>query len=337
MQIEENISLKPYNTFGVEAKTKFFASYNSLKELLEILSNPITKENKILHIGGGSNLLFLNDFDGLILHSNIQHISVEREDDDTVVLRVGAGVVWDDFVAHCVEHSYYGVENLSLIPGEVGSSAVQNIGAYGMEAKDTIFYVKGIYLDILKEFQLTNEECKFDYRESIFKNELKGKIVITEVAFKLSKNPHFLLDYSHLKDSVLANGDITLKNVRDTVIQIRTSKLPDPKVIGNAGSYFMNPIIPLEKYNQLLELFPNMPHYSVTPTSVKIPAGWLIEHCGLRGKKFENVGIYEKQALVIVNLGNATGKDIAKVASLVQLTVKKKFDIDIYPEVTYIT
>lgn len=336
MQIRENVSLKPYNTFGVDVKTKFFSEYDSVEELKMLLQSNTVKNNRLLHIGGGSNLLFLNDFDGIILHSKIKTIEVVEEDIFSVLLRVGSGINWDDFVAYCVEKNYYGIENLSLIPGEVGASAVQNIGAYGVEVKDVIEKVELIEIESIKFNSFSNKECDYSYRKSIFKEKLKGKTIITHVYFRLKKEPTYMLDYGHLKEAILKNGEVSLANVRKTVIEIRESKLPDPKKLGNAGSFFMNPIIPKSQFDELLLSYPSMPHYPVSESEVKVPAGWLIEQCDLKGKQFERVAIYEKQALVIVNLGGATGEDIATVASLVQITVKKRFGIDLVPEVNFI-
>lgn len=337
VKIKKNFSLKNYNTFGIDAKARYFAEYSSVEELKQLLQSDTVKNNRLLHIGGGSNLLFLNDFDGIILHSKMKTIEVVKEDMFTVLLRVGSGMNWDDFVAFCVENNYYGIENLSLIPGEVGASAVQNIGAYGMEVKDTIEKVEFIEIESLKSKSFSNKECQYSYRKSVFKEELKGKVVITYVSFRLKKEPGYVLDYAHLKDAVLKNGEINLANVRRTVIEIRESKLPNPAVLGNAGSFFMNPIIPKSQFDELLLSYPTMPHYPVSETEVKVPAGWLIEQCDLKGKQFERVAIYEKQALVIVNLGGASGEDIATVASLVQMTVKKRFGIEIVPEVNFIS
>lgn len=337
MKIKKNISLKKLNTFGVDVSAKFFAEYESVEELKELLQSETVKNNRFFHIGGGSNLLFLNDFDGIILHSQIKTIEVAEEDMFSITLRVGSGVDWDEFVAHCVENNYYGIENLSLIPGEVGASAVQNIGAYGVEVKDAIDKVELIDIETLKTKTFTNEQCRYSYRKSIFKEKLKGKVIITHVSFRLKKEAEFTLDYAHLKDAVLKNGEINLANVRKTVIEIRQSKLPDPKILGNAGSFFMNPIIPKSQFEELLLSYPAMPHYPISDTEVKVPAGWLIEQCDLKGKEFEKVAIYEKQALVIVNLGGATGENIATVASLVQITVKKRFGIDLVAEVNFIS
>lgn len=337
MRIKSNFPLKNYNTFGVDVKTRFFAEYGSVAELKELLQSETVKNNRFFHIGGGSNLLFLSDFDGVILHSQIKTLEFVKEDMFSVMLRVGAGINWDEFVAYCVERKYYGIENLSLIPGEVGASAVQNIGAYGVEVADVIQKVEFLDLETLHTKSCTNEECRYSYRKSIFKEELKGKVVITHVTFLLKKEAEYTLDYAHLKDAVLRNGEIELANIRKTVIEIRESKLPNFHVLGNAGSFFTNPIIPKSQFTELLLSYPAMPHYPVSETEVKVPAGWLIEQCDLKGKQFEKVKIYEKQALVIVNLGGATGEDIATVASLVQISVKKRFGIDLIPEVNFIS
>ncbi len=336
MEIRQNISLKPYNTFGIDVKAKYFAEYNSVTELKELISSEVFCSNRHFHIGGGSNLLLLNDYDGLILHSQIKEIEKTGEDEEFVFLRVGSGMVWDDFVAYCVSNNYYGVENLSLIPGEVGASAVQNIGAYGMEVKDAIFSVETIETATLQNRIFSREECRYGYRKSIFKEELKGQYIITHVTFRLKKNPDYQLDYQHLKQAVLERGDINLNNIRETVISIRQNKLPDPAISGNAGSFFMNPVISAEKFEMLQQIYPTMPHYPVSQSEVKVPAGWLIEQCGLKGKSFGRVGVHSKQALVIINLGNATGQEVADLAAMIMENVWQKFGIEIRPEVNFI-
>jgi UDP-N-acetylmuramate dehydrogenase len=245
-------------------------------------------------------------------------------------------MVWDDFVAYCVSNNYYGVENLSLIPGEVGASAVQNIGAYGMEVKDVIETVDTIHTKTLKERMFTNEECRYGYRKSIFKEELRGKYIITNVTFRLKKQPDYQLDYQHLREAVLQRGEINLANIRSTVISIRESKLPDPSITGNAGSFFMNPVIPKEKFEELQVSYPTMPHYPASETEVKVPAGWLIEQCGWKGRSVGNVGVHSRQALVIINLGGATGPEVAGLAAQIRENVFQRFGIDITPEVNYI-
>ncbi|PIF01864.1 MAG: UDP-N-acetylenolpyruvoylglucosamine reductase, partial [Paludibacter sp.] len=283
---KKNSSLKKYNTFGIDVKTNYFAEYSTISELQEILKSDIVKSNPLLHIGSGSNLLFINDFKGVVLHSIIQSIEILEENEETILIKVGAGVVWDDFVQYCVKNNFIGVENLSLIPGEVGASAVQNIGAYGVEVKDVIQNVETIDTKTLQLKQFSNEECQYEYRSSVFKTEQKNRYIVTHVTFKLSKKEDFTLHYSHLKESVLELGEITLGNIRKTVIKIRESKLPDPKELGNAGSFFMNPIITKEQLKTIQINYPNIPSYFLNNNKVKIPAGWLIEQAGLKGKRF---------------------------------------------------
>ena len=336
MIIKENISLLSYNTFGIDAKANYFIEYSSVEELQTALKSEIVKSNRLLHIGGGSNLLFMKDFNGVILHSAINFIKKVSEDADTVMLEAGAVVNWDDFVAYTVENCWGGVENLSLIPGEVGASAVQNIGAYGVEVQDVIVEVNAVEIETgeLKIFPI--EDCQYGYRESIFKKELKGKYIITSVVFKLQKQPEFKLNYQHLEAEVLKNGDINLQNIRQTIIAVRESKLPDPKIFGNAGSFFMNPVISKAHFNELLAQYPQMPHYFVSETEEKVPAGWLIDQCGWKGKQIGNAGVHDKQALVLVNKGGATGAEIVYLAEQIQASVKSKFGIELRAEVNYI-
>ena len=336
MIIKENISLLSYNTFGIDAKADYFIEYSSVEELQTALKSEIVKSNRLLHIGGGSNLLFMKDFNGVILHSAINFIKKVSEDADTVMLEAGAVVNWDDFVAYTVENGWGGVENLSLIPGEVGASAVQNIGAYGVEVQDVITEVNAVEIETgeLKIFSV--DDCQYGYRESIFKKELKGKYIITSVVFKLQKQPEFKLNYQHLEAEVLKNGDINLQNIRQTIIAVRESKLPDPKIFGNAGSFFMNPVISKTHFNELLAQYPQMPHYFVSETEEKVPAGWLIDQCGWKGKQIGNAGVHDKQALVLVNKGGATGAEIVYLAEQIQASVKSKFGIELRAEVNYI-
>ena len=336
MIIKENISLLSYNTFGIDAKADYFIEYSSVEELQTALKSEIVKSNRLLHIGGGSNLLFMKDFNGVILHSAINFIKKVSEDADTVMLEAGAVVNWDDFVAYTVENCWGGVENLSLIPGEVGASAVQNIGAYGVEVQDVITEVNAVEIETgeLKIFSV--DDCQYGYRESIFKKELKGKYIITSVVFKLQKQPEFKLNYQHLEAEVLKNGDINLQNIRQTIIAVRESKLPDPKIFGNAGSFFMNPVISKAHFNELLAQYPQMPHYFVSETEEKVPAGWLIDQCGWKGKQIGNAGVHDKQALVLVNKGGATGAEIVYLAEQIQASVKSKFGIELRAEVNYI-
>lgn len=326
----------PYNTFGIDVKADFFIEYESASDLQDVLKSEIVRNNRTLHIGGGSNLLFMHDFKGVILHSAIHSIQKIREDTDSVYLEVGSSVNWDDFVGYCVENGWGGVENLSLIPGEVGASAVQNIGAYGVEVKEVIVEVNTVEIETAGFKAFMNEDCRYGYRDSIFKNELKGKYIITSVLFRLNKNPEFRLKYQHLEDEVIKSGALNLSNIRKTIIHIRESKLPDPKITGNAGSFFMNPVIPKEQFLALQVLYPQIPHYFDSETSEKIPAAWLIDQCGWKGKHIGNAGVHEKQALVLVNLGGATGAEIVYLAEQIQHSVKVKFGIELKPEVNYI-
>ena len=336
MKIEKQTSLLPYNTFGIDVKADFFIEYDSASDLQDVLKSEIVRNNRTLHIGGGSNLLFMHDFKGVILHSAIHSIQKIREDTDSVYLEVGSSVNWDDFVGYCVENGWGGVENLSLIPGEVGASAVQNIGAYGVEVKEVIVEVNTVEIETACFKAFMNEDCRYGYRDSLFKNELKGKYIITSVLFRLNKNPEFRLKYQHLEDEVKKNGVLNLSNIRKTIIHIRESKLPDPKITGNAGSFFMNPVIPKEQFLALQVLYPQIPHYFDSETSEKIPAAWLIDQCGWKGKHIGNAGVHEKQALVLVNLGGATGAEIVYLAEQIQQSVKVKFGIELKPEVNYI-
>ena len=336
MKITEHASLLPFNTFGIEAKANYFIEYNSATDLQQVLAADVVRKNKILHIGSGSNLLFLKDFDGVIIHSAIHTISQTKEDDKFIYLEVGASVVWDDLVAYAVEKNWGGVENLSLIPGETGAAAVQNIGAYGVEIQDVIEEVHAVEVKTANLRTFKNNECRYGYRTSVFKNELKGKYIITSVILKLNKKPEFNLDYQQLEETVSKNGEINLKNIRQTIISIRESKLPDPKITGNAGSFFMNPVVTKEQFHSLLQIYPYMPHYFVSEKEEKIPAGWLIEQCGWKGKRIGNAGVHDKQALVLVNYGGASGVEIVELAEKIQQSVKEKFGIDLKPEVNYI-
>lgn len=336
MHTSKNCSLLNFNTFGIDVQAKLLIEYDSVDELKSILQTGITTDQKTLHVGSGSNLLFLNNFDGIILHSRIREIQLLNETDKDVLVNVGAGVIWDEFVDYAVVHGWSGIENLSLIPGETGAAAVQNIGAYGVEVKDVIEEVYAIEIATGEEKVFTNAECEYDYRKSIFKTDLKGQYIITSVTFKLSKATSFKLGYQHLEEEVNKKGAVTLANIRQTIIEIREAKLPDPKKTGNAGSFFMNPVVKKEKYTQLSSQYPDMPHYYVSETEEKIPAAWLIDQCGWKGKQVGNAGVHDKQALVLVNKGNASGKEIADLSALIQKSVQDKFGIELHPEVNFI-
>lgn len=331
-----NYSLLPYNTFGIDVKAASFIEYSSVEDLKNILSRDAFASRPFLHIGGGSNLLFTADYAGTILHSQIKEMEVAGEEGNDIYVRVSSGVVWDDFVAHCVSQGWGGAENLSLIPGEVGASAVQNIGAYGVEAKDLISKVETVEVETGNDRTFTNEDCCFSYRQSIFKNELKGKYIVTHVTYRLSKNPVFNLEYGNIKAELEKYDKVNLATVRRAIIAIRESKLPDPKVEGNAGSFFMNPIVPRAQFEALQKVYEKMPFYVVDEERIKIPAGWMIDRCGWKGKVLGRVGVHDKQALVLVNKGGATGQDVIKLSDAVCAAVKDKFGIEIHPEVNFI-
>lgn len=327
-------SLLPYNTFGIDVSASRFLEYASVAELKEYIAQGAVT-TPFLHIGGGSNLLFTKDYDGLILHSRIGGIEVTAEDSQTVSLRVGAGVVWDDFVASCVEHGWYGAENLSLIPGEVGASAVQNIGAYGVEVKDLITAVETVNVQGYGRVYSV-EECEYAYRSSIFKRPENKSVFVTYVRFRLSKEERYTLDYGTIRQELAKYPAPTLPIVRKVIIEIRESKLPDPKVMGNAGSFFMNPIVAKEKLEALQRDYPRIPYYELPDGRVKIPAGWMIDQCGWKGKSLGPAAVHDKQALVLVNRGGAKGSDIVALSDAVRASVRDKFGIDIHPEVNVI-
>ncbi|MBO7569128.1 MAG: UDP-N-acetylmuramate dehydrogenase [Bacteroidaceae bacterium] len=327
-----NYSLLNHNTFGMDVKARRYVEYDSEDELKALIP---TLSGVVLHIGGGSNLLFKGNFDGIVLHSAIKGIEVMEETADMVLVRVGAGEVWDDFVAWAVEHGYGGVENLSLIPGEVGASAVQNIGAYGVEAKDIIVLVDAMELSNGQKRIFGNQECDYAYRQSIFKNQLKGKYAITYVTYRLQKQPMLKLEYGNIRAVLGDREEVTIADVRQTIIDIRNAKLPDPKVQGNAGSFFMNPVVSREKFLSIQKDYPQMPFYEVEG-GVKIPAGWMIDQCGWKGKSLGRAGVHDKQALVLVNLGGATSDEIITLCDTICHDVHEKFGIDIHPEVNLI-
>ena len=335
-------SLLNHNTFGMDVKAKRYVEYDNEEELKVIIP---TLSGEVLHIGGGSNLLFKGDFDGTVLHSAIKGIEELsgtqlstfnfQFSTSEVLVRVGAGEVWDDFVAWAVDHGYGGVENLSLIPGEVGASAVQNIGAYGVEAKDVIALVEAMDLSNGQKRVFRTEECCYAYRQSIFKNELKGKYAITYVTYRLQKQPMLKLEYGNIRAVLGDREEVTIADVRQTIIDIRNAKLPDPKVQGNAGSFFMNPVVSREKFLSLQKDYPQMPYYEVEG-GVKIPAGWMIDQCGWKGKALGRAGVHDKQALVLVNLGGASSEEIITLCNTICKDVYDKFGIDIHPEVNLI-
>lgn len=333
MIIRENCSLADRNTFGMNVRADRLIDYSTPDELKNVLPGI---EKPLLMIGGGSNLLFMGDYKGTVLHSSISSIDIIGFTTDHVHVRVGSGVVWDDFVAWCVINGYWGAENLSAIPGEVGACAVQNIGAYGVEAKDIIDTVQTISIADCRERDFSNSECLYSYRQSIFKNELKGRYAVTYVIFTLYKTPQPKLGYGALAQQVESLGGPTLANIRQAVISIRNSKLPDPKVLGNAGSFFMNPVITEQAFNQIKGTYPDVPSYPAPNGMIKVPAGWLIEKAGWKGRSLGPAAVYEKQALVLVNNGGATGADVKRLADAIINDVNRKFRITLTTEVNYI-
>ena len=336
LEIKENFTLKKHNTFGIDVKTKYFIEYSSVNDLSNFLGRRRKQDLPLMILGGGSNVLFTKIFEGYILHPDIKGIEITEESDDYVKIRVGAGVDWDELVDYCVKRNWGGIENLSLIPGNVGTCPIQNIGAYGVEVKDVITEVETLKIDSLKVFSFKNEECQFAYRDSIFKQKLKGKHIINYVTFKLNKRPVFKLDYGNLKEELGKYNEINIKNIRQAVINIRESKLPKPEDIGNAGSFFKNPVVQNYKAEELKRSYAEIPFYFQEDDLVKIPAGWLIEKAGWKGKKVGKVGVHHKQALVIVNYGGATGQEILYLAQEIQKSVKEKFRINLEMEVNVV-
>ena len=327
-----DFQLRPYNTFGIEARAAEFIDYTDARDLSDIF--PLAGVARWLHIGGGSNLLFTRDYDGLVLHSSATGVEVVAEDDETVDVRACAGLGWDDFVSMCVGHGWTGAENLSLIPGEVGASAVQNIGAYGVEACDLIHRVETFDTENRCHRTFRVGECGYSYRDSRFKHE--KQYIVTHVTYRLSKRFKPDLSYGNLSSIFAGQEDrLTPAALREAVIGVRRAKLPDPEVTGNAGSFFMNPVVSEDKYRQLLSVYPSMPAYRVAG-GVKLPAGWLIDRCGWKGRSLGRAGVHPMQALVLVNLGGATAEDIMRLAATIEADVADKFGVAIKPEVNYI-
>ena len=332
----ENYSLQTLHTFHLPIKTRYYVEYASVDELRTFLAeSPLVKEYPLFHMGGGSNLLFLHDYEGVVLHSGIRFIETLSDDDDTVLLRVGAAVEWDTLVEYCVKKSWGGIENLSLIPGEVGASAVQNIGAYGVEAKDVIEQVETVEIQSGAIRIFSTAECRYAYRDSIFKNELKGKYIVTAVQYRLQKNPEYHLEYGHLRETI-GDRPLSLSLVRQVVMDIRHSKLPDCNACGNAGSFFKNPIVPVALYEKLKKRYPDMPAYPVDAERVKLPAGWLIDRAGWRGRTHRGAGVCDTQALVLINKGDAAPQDIVELSYMICRSVKEQYGVELTPEVNII-
>ncbi len=337
MTLYNNFSLKKFNTFGIEAKAKEFVAAHTVKELSTILLENKNKTKFIL--GGGSNMLLTKDIDALVIHIDLKGKKIISEDSDFVWVESNAGENWHEFVLWTIDQNFGGLENMSLIPGNVGTTPVQNIGAYGTEIKDTFISCDAINIETHEMKTFTKEDCHFGYRESVFKHDVKDQFIITSVLFKLTKSNHKInISYGDITKELEKNhiSTPTLKDVSNAVIAIRQSKLPDPKVLGNSGSFFKNPIITKSEYDTIHELHPEMPHYVISETQVKVPAGWLIEKAGFKGKRFGDAGIHKNQALVLVNYGNATGQEILNVSKDIQATVFKEFGISIEAEVNVI-
>lgn len=335
MQVSSDFSLKKYNTFHIDASAKYFAAFQSLQQLEEILQLNEYKNQQILILGGGSNILFTKNFDGLVLKNEINGIETVHEDERHVYLKTGAGVNWHQFVMHCIHKNLAGVENLSLIPGNVGASPMQNIGAYGAEIKDVFYSLDAYHIYDRKTYTFTTNDCEFGYRESVFKRKYKDQFVISDVTFVLNKIPHYNISYGAIGDELkkMDVHQLSIKAISDAVINIRTSKLPDPNLVGNAGSFFKNPQVKKIKLDELRITFPAIPSFKVDDEHAKIPAGWLIEQCGWKGFRNGDAGCYDKQALVLVNYGNAKGEEIYTLSEKILESVWKKFDVELEREV----
>lgn len=336
MLVEENTSLKKYNTFGLDYSARRIIHPASIQEIKSI-TGKLDEYKPFLILGGGSNLLFTGDYSGTLIHPLVGGISIERSDYQSVIVSAGSGLNWDNLVEWTVKNGFYGLENLSFIPGNVGASPVQNIGAYGSEVKDTIDKVETVRISDGKEILFTKDDCGFAYRYSVFKGPEKGKYIVSRVHFRLSIVPRLNIDYGSVNDEVKRFGEVTLSNVRQAVINIRKSKLPDPAEIGNAGSFFKNPVVESSVAESLKSEFPGIPLYPDKQGFTKIPAGWLIEQCGWKGKRKGDTGVHEKQSLVIVNYGKATGKDIYELSESVRSSVKMKFGIYLEREVEVVS
>ncbi len=337
--IQEQISLQPFNTFGIDATAKYFTIVTSKDALMELFPLPVFQSEKHILLGAGSNVLFTQDFDGLVIKNEIKGITVVAESETEVVVEVGAGEAWHDFVLYAINKNWGGIENLSLIPGTMGAAPMQNIGAYGVEIKEVIKKVSAVEISSGQEKTFTNEGCQFGYRESIFKHELKNKFIISSVTLRLSKVDHNInISYGGIRDSPHIKGKetVTIQDVSAAVIEIRKSKLPDPLKIGNAGSFFKNPVIETEVYNSLRKDYPTIPGFNVNDREIKVPAAWLIEQTGWKGKTIGNVGVHQHQPLVLVNFGGGKGDEVLSLAKQVQQSVHEKFGVKLQVEVNIV-
>ncbi|BAX81288.1 UDP-N-acetylmuramate dehydrogenase [Labilibaculum antarcticum] len=334
--LRKNVALKNYNTFGIEANARYFFEFDTTEEIQDFLSKNDVINIQYLLLGGGSNLLFTEDFNGLVIHPMVKGIKIIEEDEDSVLVQVGANEDWDAFVGWSVENNLPGIENLSLIPGVVGAAPIQNIGAYGVEVKEVIDSVEAISIESNKKVTFNNAHCEFDYRYSVFKNEYKNQFIITHVNFRFSKQAQFKVHYGAIAKELEAYDKVNLKNIREVIIKIRESKLPDPKVLGNAGSFFKNPVVAKQEADALKAKHEDMPVYELNETQSKLAAGWLIEQCDWKGKQIGDAGVHKDQALVIVNHGNAKGSEILELANEIKKSVLYKFGIKLEMEVNAI-
>lgn len=338
MKVFSDYSLLAHNTFGLDGRCRRFVEYDTVDDALQLARELADTTEPLLILGGGSNLLLTSDFPGTVVHSAIRGVDIVEEDDADVLVRVGSGEVWDDFVALCVERGWCGAENLSLIPGEVGASAVQNIGAYGAEVSSIIYKVEAVDLRNGQLCEIPAADCAYGYRMSRFKREWKNRFLITHVVYRLKKHFEPRLDYGNIKAELERRGITTptMQELRQVIISIRQDRLPDYHVEGNAGSFFVNPVVSREQYETLLRQYPEMPHYHVDSDHEKIPAGWLIEQCGWKGQTLGRAGVHHRQALVLVNRGGATGAEILTLCDRIREDVKQRFGIDIHPEVNVV-
>jgi UDP-N-acetylmuramate dehydrogenase len=338
LTIQSNVSLKSYNTFGIDVTTRYLVEVDNDQDIQTLLQLPDIQSLPKLILGGGSNLLLTQDFNGLVIKINIKGIETVKENQDYVWLRAGAGESWHEFVMYCVERGLGGIENLSLIPGTVGAAPMQNIGAYGVEIKDTFDRLEAVDIATGVKRTFTNADCRFGYRDSVFKNEEKGQYIISNVLFRLDKNPVFHISYGDIQKTLEQMGikELTIKAISEAVIKIRRSKLPDPAEIGNAGSFFKNPEIPASQYEALKNKYPDLPGYIINEKIVKVPAGWLIEQCGWKGKRFGTIGVHARQALVLVNYGGGKGIEIKQLAERIQASVEERFGICLHTEVNFV-
>jgi UDP-N-acetylmuramate dehydrogenase len=343
MQIQENFSLKPFNTFDIDVKAKYFSTFSNVEQLIELTTHysPLPTPDSRLGafiLGGGSNVLFTKDFDGIVLKNEIKGIQKIKEDDEHVYIKVGAGENWHQFVLFCIQNNWAGIENLSLIPGNVGASPMQNIGAYGVEIKEVFYELKAFHLHERANYNFNPTDCEFDYRDSVFKNKYKNQFLILDVTYRLNKTPKYNTSYGAVEQELKKMGvkELSIAAISQAVINIRSSKLPDPAVIGNAGSFFKNPSISKEKFQNLKSQFENIVGYENPDGTIKLAAAWLIEQCGWKGYRRGDAGCHERQALVLVNYGNATGREIYDLSEEILQTVQKKFDLTLEREVNII-